>query len=148
MEFRVAYDRSKGRYHEYSLQTQSQWVNSAWRICDTGQAIDPETLDHTNLPASLFGRDSTAFFARHDGSIGARRIVRLNFEFTRGKIKQAECDLLERLGFLGSVLTREELMRPALVALQHTARCQLFSTTALDRRQPFECDRPRIAYAS
>lgn len=144
MEFRVAYDRSKGRYREYSLQTQSQWVNSAWRISDTGQAIDPETFDQTNLPASVFGHDSTAYFARRDGSIGARRIVRFNFEFMRGEIKQAECDLLENL----RLLTREELMRPALVALQHSARCQLFSTTVSGRRQPFECDRPRIAYAS
>ncbi|MEP7342149.1 MAG: DUF2071 domain-containing protein [Acidobacteriota bacterium] len=144
MEFRVAYDRSKGRYREHSLQTQSQWVNSAWRISDTGQAIDPETFDQADLPASIFGRDSTAFFARRDGSIGARRIVRLGIEFTRGEVRQAECDLLERL----RLLTREELMHPAFVTLQHNARCQLFPATVPDRRQPFEYDRPRLAYAS
>jgi len=143
MEFHVSYDRSQGRYREYSLQTQSQWVNSIWRISDTGCAFDPGAFDKTAQPASFLRRGATAFFARRDGSVGARRTVRLNFEFTRGEIEQARCDLLERLG----LLTREELSCPTLVALQHSAPCRLFSPT-VPGGQSFESEGPRLAYAS
>jgi len=134
MEFRAAYDEAMGRYSEYSLQTQSQWANSAWQIRDTGWAIDPERLDQTcpsSLPASLFNRDSTTFFARRDGSIGSRRIVRFNFEFTRGELRQAKCDLLEQLG----LLKQEELLQPAFTALQHKVSCQIFSPAVLQERR-------------
>jgi hypothetical protein len=143
MEIRAAYDKLQRRYHEYSLQTQSQWVNSTWRIGDTGCAIDPAAAADTGVPATLFRHDVSTFFARRDGSVGARRIVRFNLQLTRGKLKQAQCDLLERLG----LLTREELMCPALVALQHSAVWQLFPSTVLGE-QLFESDRPRLAYAS
>ncbi len=145
MEFRVAYDKSKGRYREYSLQSQSQWVNAAWQIGDSGQVIDPGSFEQAALPSSLFRPDSTAFFTRRDGSIGSRRTVRFNFEYTRGELKQAQCDLLERLG----LLKREELLRPALVALQQSAKCQLFSPTVLNDRQAlaFGHQTP-LAYAS
>ena len=135
MEFRVAYNKIKGQYREYTLQSQSQWVNASWQIRDTGQAIDPGTVGQTGLPASLFRSDSTVFFTRRDGSVGSRRTVRFNFEYTRGELKQAQCDLLERLGLL-NVMSREELMRPAFVGLQHSAKCQLFSPTVLNDRQP------------
>jgi len=147
MEIRVAYDQLHRRYHQYSLQTQSQWVSATWRISDTGCAIDPATAAEAGLPSSFFRHDVSTFFARRDGSVGARRAVRFNFGLTRGELKQAQCDLLERLG----LLTREELMRPALVALQHSAVWKLFPSTVwatVPAEQSFETDRPRLAYAS
>jgi hypothetical protein len=125
------------------LQTQSQWVNSTWRIGDTGCAIDPAAAADTGVPATLFRHDVSTFFVRRDGSVGVRRSIRFNFELTRGKLKQAQCDLLERLG----LLTREELMCPALVALQDRALWQLFPSTVLGG-QSLESDGPRLAYAS
>ncbi len=148
MEFHLSYDQSSGRYDQYSLQTQSQWANSSWQITDTGFSIDQEKIEASHLPASIFARHSEDVFARRDGSLGLQHSIQFSFEFTRAKLADASCDLLESLG----LLTGEELMNPAFVALQHKASRQIFSPTILNETQA-QSRKPEIvewplAYAS
>lgn len=148
MEFQVSYQTSEGRYNQYNLQTQSQWANSSWLIEDSGMAIEQDQLSESDIPASVFSRHFTDLFSRRDGAIGARRSIHSNFEFTRAELKDARCDLLENL----SLLSRQELMKPALVALQHRAARQIFSPTVLNEPQSKvnepEYSFARLAYAS
>lgn len=118
MEFHVAYDQAEARYTTYSLQTQSQWANATWQIEDTGEWIGLETIQQ--LPASLRTPTATNYFLRRDGVEGQQRERIVNPLFTRGQLKSAKCDLLERLGLLDG----EEIKRPRLVALQHNLSCQ------------------------
>lgn len=148
MEFQIAYDQASGRYNQYRLQTQSQWANSCWQISDTGQAIDQETMDKIGLPASILARHANDVFARRDGSIGSQRSAQFSFEFTRAKLIEAKCDLLESLG----LLTVEELMQPALVVLQQNASRQIFSPAVISESQknssPHEIAEWPLAFAS
>lgn len=134
MEFQIAYDHTNGRYNQYRLQTQSQWANSCWQIGDTGYAIDQEAMDRIGLPDSILTHQANDVFARRDGSIGSQRSVQFSFEFTRAKLIEARCDLLESLG----LLTVEELMQPELAVLQHKASRQIFSPAVINesRKQP------------
>lgn len=131
MEFRVAYDKSKGRYREYNLQAQSQWANANWRIEDTGEWISPGKIKA--LPASLQNPSVTCHFQRRDGVEGRQRMWLLNPAFTRGRVKSAQCDLLIRLG----LLNRNQVERPWLVALQHNLSCQ-FDAPALTNTRFFQ----------
>ncbi|MDQ3010023.1 MAG: DUF2071 domain-containing protein [Acidobacteriota bacterium] len=131
MEFRVAYDKSKGRYREYNLQAQSQWANANWRIEDTGEWISLGKIKA--LPASLQNPSVTCHFQRRDGVEGRQRMRLLNPAFTRGRVKSAQCDLLIRLG----LLNRNQVERPWLVALQHNLSCQ-FDAPALTNTRFFQ----------
>jgi hypothetical protein len=126
MEFHVAYDQMEARYRTYSLQTQSQWANANWQIEDTGEWVGLETIQQ--LPASLRHSTATNYFLRRDGIEGQQREKTVNPLFTRGQLKSAQCDLLERLGLLDG----DEIKRPALVALQHNLSCQFGAPSAVN----------------
>jgi hypothetical protein len=132
MEFNVSYDRDAGRYRDYRLQTQSQWANASWEICDSGQSLLPEQVGSQPLPLSLQGNLSNNYFLGRNGSPGLSRIRYHNLAFTSGKLRHAQSDLVERLG----LLRRDELANPALVALQHQVSCQIFSPTILSDATP------------
>lgn len=118
MEFRVAYDKSQRRYREYSLQTQSQWANASWQIEDTGELIGLQAIQE--LPASLRNSIVRNYFLRRDGIEGQQQMRLLDPLFTRGRLKSAQCDLLERL----RLLDNDEIKRPQLVAIQPALSCQ------------------------
>jgi hypothetical protein len=122
MEFQVAYDQRARRYRNYQLQTQSHWANARWQLNDSGQL-----LDQAALPATWQHPLVTEYYARRDGSLGCQRTRLFNTLFTRGHVEAAQCDLLERLG----VLRGDELIRPQLVALQHSLTCQLEAPTVI-----------------
>jgi len=130
MEFHVLYNPAAGRYQEYRLRTQSQWASATWAIADTGVML--EDADAHSMLRDVQTSEITDHFTRRDGSIGARRVRIHRPHFTRGWMLAARCDLLERL----SLLTREELMQPAMVALQHSMACTLDAPRSDSRSIP------------
>jgi hypothetical protein len=137
MEFNVAYDKGEGCYHDYRLQTQSQWANASWEISDSGESLLPDQVRSRPLPPSLFTNISNNYFLGRNGSLGLSKTRFHNLAFTSGKLKHAQSDLLERLG----LLRRDEFADPILVALQHEVSCQIFSPAIIGRmtaRSPSE----------
>lgn len=110
MEFQVAYDPLDGRYQQYRLRTQSQWANAFWEIHDTGTPAEVGLLT-TARP----GGTHADYFVRRDGVRGVYRVKLQPAFSTRGEVKQARCDLFERLG----LLTADEMRRPHHVTLSH-----------------------------
>lgn len=125
MEFRVAYDHKEGRYRTYRLQTQSQWANANWELEDSGELISSREI--AALPASLQSSTVTNYFLRRDGHQGQQQMRAFDRSFTRGALKVAKCDLLERLGLLDG----KEITHPQLVALQHNLSCQFGAPSAV-----------------
>ncbi|MFN0086315.1 MAG: hypothetical protein ACKVX9_13085 [Blastocatellia bacterium] len=125
MEIDASYSPMKGRYAQYGLRTQSEWANAGWRIEDTGAPVRLE--DMTALPMSLRLPSINRYFTRRDGRMGGQRLRMSEHDFTRGRLRSAECDLLERLG----LLTREELQRPFLTALCPSMKLQYGAPSAL-----------------
>ncbi len=148
MEFNVAYDFTEGRYRGYRLQTQSQWANATWEIIDSGKSLLENDIKHISFPSSLSANTFNNYFTRRDRSLGSYKVRYHELAMTSGKLRVAQSDLLERLG----LLTREELMRPTLVAVQRKASCQIFSPTILGMKQSesrgYENRHTRLALAS
>ncbi len=117
MEVHARYNPAAGRYQEYQLRTQSQWANALWAIADTGEFLDG--ADSPSLLRAVQTSENTDYFTRRDGSIGARCVRIHRPHFTRGRLLTARCDLLERIG----LLSRSEMMQPALIAMQHSMSC-------------------------
>ncbi len=133
MEFQVAYDPAEGRYHDYRLQTSSQWANATWEIRDTGVPMDFDQDFASLVPQLPFSlRASTDWFHRRDGTPGEYRVTRADAHFTRGQLTFARCELLEKTG----LLTRAELMQPFLVALQHRVNAQIHAPVAAPQTSP------------
>ncbi|MDX2030621.1 MAG: DUF2071 domain-containing protein [Blastocatellia bacterium] len=128
MEIEASFNPSRARYAEYGLRTQSEWANASWRIEDTGAPIRLEEM--TALPMSLRLPSIHRYFTRRDGLQGGQRLQMSEQTFTRGTLRDAQCDLLERLG----VLTREELQRPFLTALSPAMKLQYGAPSALGER--------------
>lgn len=110
MEFQVAYDPLDGRYRHYRLRTQSQWASAYWEIHDTGTPAEPNPL----TTARPHGAHAD-YFVRRDGVRGVYRVKSQPAFSTRGEVRQARCDLLERLG----LLTADEMRCPHHVTLSH-----------------------------
>src|SRR5262245_28198683 len=148
MEFEVNYDRDDHHYHNYRLQTQSQWVNANWELSDTGEKLSADRLKKLQIPASLYSGISDNYFMRRDDSLGLFRTHYHGWALNQGELKSAKCDLLEGFG----LLTRDELKKPALVAIQHKVSCQIFSPTIISDRHlnAGECPVPgtRFAFAT
>jgi hypothetical protein len=125
MEFQVAYDINEGRYREYRLQTQSQWSTAGWEISDTGESLVPDRFENLSLPSSISANIVNNYFTRRDGELGLYPIRYQGRAFTAGILKNAQSDLLQRLGLLSG----DEFMRPTLVAIQRSVSCQIFSPT-------------------
>lgn len=125
MEFQVSYDRSAGKYREYRLQTQSQWDNAHWELTDSGRGLPVEAIDELCLPSSLLANQTENFFQRQDRTIGRAAIGYGEWAATRGQLKSAQSELLERLG----ILSRAELQKPVLVLLQQQISSTLSSPT-------------------
>lgn len=123
MEFQVSYDKAAGRYSDYRLQTQSQWANASWEIIDSGQSLQLDQAGSRELPSSLAASSLNHYFPRRDAAVGLYQTRYNSIAFTAAKLKHAQSDLIERLG----LLTRDEMHRPQLVAVQHQATCQIFS---------------------
>jgi hypothetical protein len=127
MEFDVTYDQNNHRYSNYRLQTQSQWVNANWEIGDTGEKLSVDRLKQIEVPSSLYSGISDNYFMRRDDSLGLFKTHYHGWSLNQGELKSAKCDLLEGFG----LLTREELKKPAMVAIQHKVTCQIFSPTII-----------------
>jgi Uncharacterized conserved protein (COG2071) len=127
MEFDVSYNRDDHRYNNYRLQTQSQWVNANWEISDSGEKLSADRVKQLKIPASLYSGISDNYFMRRDDSLGLYRTHYHGWALNQGELKSAKCDLLEGFG----LLTRDELKKPALVAIQHRVSCQIFSPTII-----------------
>lgn len=125
MEIDASFHPMKGRYAEYGVRTQSEWANASWRIEDTGAPLRLEEM--TALPMSLRRPLIHRYFTRRDGMQGGQRLQMSGQEFTRGTLRSAQCDLLERLG----ALTREELQRPFLIALCPAMKLQYGAPSVL-----------------
>jgi hypothetical protein len=117
MEFQVSYDSLGERYRHYLLRAQSQWANSYWEISDAGVPGPPDD----DAAADGAARIQADYFVRRDGETGLYRAAREAAYATRGELKAARCDLLERLG----LLTGAELMRPLGVSLQRRVTCRV-----------------------
>jgi hypothetical protein len=137
MKFHAAYDQRAGRYRAYRLQTQSRWANADWELGDTGEPWDAQP-DSRILHSLLPPLAPITYFLRRDGALGATQTQYDRINFTRGYLKRAACDLLERLG----LLTAEELHRPSLVALQHRLACRTDAASITDLNTPM----PRRLY--
>ena len=148
MEFQVSYDQTEGRYHDYRLQTQSQWANASWVIKDAGKSLLAEDLKFSSLPAFLSASTVNNYFIRRDGSMGLYKVRYHNLALTSGKLNSARSDMLGRLG----LLSREEFKRPSLVAIQQRVSCQIFPPTILGESKSSirrsETNLVRFAFAS
>jgi hypothetical protein len=122
MELNTTYDQAAGRYHRYSLKTQSQWASARWELSDAGKPL-PIKQDGSchRLAVPIPNGTFADFFTRRDGELGVHRIRYSRLRPTRGHLRLASCDLLERLG----LLTADELLRPFSVALQPSLACQV-----------------------
>jgi len=121
MSLNVSYAQAAGRYHSYRVQTQSQWANARWEICDTGRPFDDACLAPSGWPS--LPRRLTTYFTRRDGALGAYGTEFSPLAGTRAHLEFGQCDWLERLG----LLTSKEILRPHLAALQPSLTCQIFS---------------------
>ena len=118
MELDAAFAPHRGGYAEYRLRSQSEWANASWILEDSAEPIRVE--DRSELPDSMRLPVIQRYFLRRDGLRGAQRLQIGEQTATRGRLRAASCDLLERLG----ILSREELQRPHLVSLCPAARLQ------------------------
>lgn len=127
MEFQASYDRSEGRYGRYRLSTQCESATAAWEIEDSGRRLDLKSLKNS-LPSSIFASASETLFVRRDGKVGSYRSRYAGVSLTAGSVVEAQSDVLERLG----LMSREEMGRPVIAALQPNLRCQVFTPALLE----------------
>lgn len=114
MELQVARNSQEASYQNYRLRASSQMTNSLIEIQDTGIPLAGDVY-------GLLPRQTSAWFLRRDETIGEYRVRHSAPQFTTGRLKEARFDLLERAG----LLTREEMLRPVLVTLQHAINAEI-----------------------
>lgn len=128
MELQAAYDHQVGRYRDYRLQTQSQWDNACWDLKDLGEAIevddDLNPAPHS-ITSTVLGHQVQLLYRRADQTLGRTEIAYGDWMLTRGVIRSARSEYLERSG----ILSREELSHPVLVGLQPRSTATLSSWT-------------------
>lgn len=112
-------------YQTYRLQAQSEFVNAIWDIADTGESFSHAA--EQIQPALLLQPTIEDCFVRRAGGIGLRTTRFHLLEAKRGQLREARCDLLERLG----LLTQAELLHPAFVWLSRAAKFELTAPLVL-----------------
>ncbi len=127
MEFQVSYDKSKGRFTNYQLQTQSQWENAIWEIADSGKAFVDAGRYADLLPASLFAETVNTYFQRRDGSTGSFVTRNSGSTFTKAILRKGQSELLARLG----LVSKHNIGEPYLALTQQSMNCQHYSPTIL-----------------
>lgn len=126
MELQAAYDHQLGRYRDYRLHTQSQWDNACWDLQDLGEAIEPDQFwESESITSTVLGHQVSLLYRRADQTLGRTEISYGDWMLTRGAVRAARSEYLERSG----ILSREELARPVLVGLQPRNTAMLSSWT-------------------
>lgn len=118
MELQASQDRRTGRYSDYRLNTQSQWDNASWSLSGGGVANASSSGSMVGVPSEIFATPMTSIYKRADGTLGQAGTSSSDLVLTRGRLKSAHSEYLERHG----LLTNEEMQRPALVLIQ--AKCE------------------------
>lgn len=137
MEFQLSYDTTNHYYHNYRLHSQSEFVNATWEIADTGKlASDEYRLSPMPLQQTI-----NDCFIRRAGGIGLRPTRIHMLDANRGQVRQARCDLLERLG----LLTQAELLNPAFVMLCRVASIEVAAPIILCAEETFALPRLKAA---
>lgn len=131
MEFQLGYDITNHLYRTYRLHSQSEFINAAWEFEDTGEVIG--SVGEHMLPSLSLQPTINDCFVRRAGGIGLRQTRFRLLEANRGRVRQARCDLLERLG----LLTRAELLNPACVLLSRVASFELAAPIVLPTSESF-----------
>jgi uncharacterized protein YqjF (DUF2071 family) len=119
MEFQISREAETLQYTDYHLRSFSREVNALVEIADTGVAVVGDICE-------LLPRISSSWFQRKDGDIGEYRVTHSSPQFTRGQIRAARFDLLEKLGLLST----EEMRQPLMVMIQQNVTTRIQGTVS------------------